>query len=101
MKNILLYLAWYGTGRFFIEGLRTDSLMTGTLKVSQALAAICVVFAVIMLIIGFSRVKRMGRDYKLYCDTDESKALLAEADALNHKSKSKSESEDISNGKDN
>ena len=35
----LWYLLLYGTGRFFIEGLRTDSLMTGSLRVSQLLSA--------------------------------------------------------------
>lgn len=34
----LCYLAWYGLGRFFIEGLRTDSLMSGSLRTSQVLA---------------------------------------------------------------
>ena len=34
----LLYLVWYGLGRAFIEGLRTDSLMLGSLRVSQALS---------------------------------------------------------------
>lgn len=37
------YIAWYGLGRFFIEGLRTDSLyLWGTaIRVSQLVAAIC------------------------------------------------------------
>ncbi len=36
----LLYLTWYGFGRFFIEGLRADSLYLGhtDIRVSQALA---------------------------------------------------------------
>ena len=34
----LLYLIWYGLGRAFIEGLRTDSLMLGPLRVSQVLS---------------------------------------------------------------
>ena|SRR5690625_519733 len=29
------YLIWYGFGRFFIEGLRTDSLYLGPLRISQ------------------------------------------------------------------
>ena len=33
------YLLWYGAGRAVIEGLRTDSLMLGPVRVSQALAA--------------------------------------------------------------
>lgn len=32
---VLGYLAWYGLGRGFIEGLRTDSLYIGPLRVSQ------------------------------------------------------------------
>jgi len=42
----LLYIAWYGLGRTFIEGLRTDSLMLGSLRVSQWLAAISFVLAI-------------------------------------------------------
>lgn len=78
---ILMYMVWYGLGRFFIEGLRTDSLMIGTLRVSQGLSAVMFVTAVVLLIIGFSRVKRMGKDYVLYVNTKESKELLAEAEA--------------------
>lgn len=37
------YTALYGLGRFFIEGLRTDSLMLGPVRVSQGLALLCVV----------------------------------------------------------
>lgn len=77
----LMYIGWYGFGRFFIEGLRTDSLMIGTLRVSQVLAAICVVASVVMLIVFGFKVKRMGSDYVLYCNSKESKELLAEADA--------------------
>ncbi len=77
----LMYIGWYGLGRFFIEGLRTDSLMIGTLRVSQVLAALCVIASVVLLLIISAKVKRMGRDYVLYCNTKESRALLAEADA--------------------
>lgn len=49
----LLYVAWYSTGRFFIEALRTDSLMvSGTgIRVSQALAAVIVMVCIIVLIV--------------------------------------------------
>ncbi len=38
----LLYLTWYGFGRFFIEGLRSDSLYLGhtDIRISQALALV-------------------------------------------------------------
>ena len=44
------YAAWYGLGRVFIEGLRTDSLYIGAFRVSQLVAAASFVLAVAMLI---------------------------------------------------
>lgn len=35
----LVYMLLYGVGRFMIEGLRTDSLMSGQIRVSQLLSA--------------------------------------------------------------
>lgn len=48
----LFYLAWYGLGRFFIEGIRSDSLyIYGTnIRVSQILAALTFLAAVAILI---------------------------------------------------
>ena len=47
----LAYIAYYGLGRFFVEGLRTDSLMIGPLRASQALALLCFIGGVIVLLI--------------------------------------------------
>ena len=47
----LLYLCWYGLGRAVIEGLRTDSLMWGSVRVSQALSGALVLAAGIALIL--------------------------------------------------
>ena len=44
------YVAWYGLGRTFIEGLRTDSLYWGPFRVSQMLAAISCFAAVAVLV---------------------------------------------------
>ena len=49
------YAAWYGLGRAFIEGLRTDSLMWGSFRVSQMLAAISCLAAVTVLVIKHFR----------------------------------------------
>lgn len=48
----LMYLWGYGLGRVWIEGLRTDSLMISGLniRVSQLLAAVCVLAASIILV---------------------------------------------------
>ena len=55
----LLYVIWYGTGRFFIEGLRTDSLYffaTG-IRVSQMLALVSAAAALAILV---WRLKKAG-----------------------------------------
>ncbi len=53
-QTFLLYIVWYGTSRFFIEGLRTDSLLLPgiDLRVSQVLAVASVIAAVILLVLG-------------------------------------------------
>ena len=53
------YLAWYGLGRVWIEGLRADSLYIGDLRVSQILAGITVVLGITILAIG--RLKKEQR----------------------------------------
>jgi phosphatidylglycerol:prolipoprotein diacylglycerol transferase len=45
----LMYIGWYGLGRAFIEGLRTDSLYIGSIRVSQLVAILCVIAAVVLL----------------------------------------------------
>ena len=52
------YLLWYGIGRFFIEGLRTDSLYIGSLRISQCVAALSVIVSVIMLFWLSKQMKR-------------------------------------------
>ena len=62
----VMYLGWYGLGRMFIEGLRTDSLYLGStnLRVSQLLAGLCVVFAVFFLF--YNKVFREHEPEELY-----------------------------------
>lgn len=47
----LLYVMWYGFERFFVEGLRTDSLMVGNVRISQAVAALSVITALVLWIV--------------------------------------------------
>ncbi len=47
----LWYLLLYGLGRFFIESLRTDSLMLGPIRFSQLLSGILVVLCAALLLI--------------------------------------------------
>ena len=60
-----MYLAWYGFGRFFIEGLRTDSLyVPGTaIRVSQMVGIVCFVVFGGALVAGFIYAyKNFGED---------------------------------------
>ncbi|MFW6238236.1 MAG: prolipoprotein diacylglyceryl transferase [Halanaerobiales bacterium] len=45
-----LYIGGYSLGRFFIEGLRTDSLMVGPLRVAQFVSALAVITAIAALV---------------------------------------------------
>ena len=53
----LCYLVWYGLGRAVIEGLRTDSLMWGNVRVSQALSVLLCIGAGIALLIRRKKVE--------------------------------------------
>lgn len=55
-QMFLSYLVWYGLGRAWIEGLRTDSLwlVDNVIKVSQLLAIICVLAAGTLLYLGWN-----------------------------------------------
>lgn len=64
-ENTWFYFLWYGTGRFWIEGLRTDSLylfhwtlMGQRIRVSQALSLVMVVISIAMLIYRLRVQKR-------------------------------------------
>lgn len=69
----LMYVAWYGLGRFFIEGLRTDSLMAGSFRVSQLLAGVSFVAAVVLLIVF--KIITEKKHIPLYKDTEACKQL--------------------------
>ena len=49
------YVLWYGLGRTFIEGLRTDSLMWGDFRVSQILAGVTAIAAAVTLFVLSTR----------------------------------------------
>ncbi len=52
----LTYLIWYSMGRYFIEGLRTDSLMlTESIRVAQMISIVLIIGAVAVLV--YRRVK--------------------------------------------
>lgn len=58
---LYMYLILYGIGRFFIEGLRTDSLMIGNMRVSQVLSAVfAVAFSLVMI---YRRAKAKSKEH--------------------------------------
>lgn len=52
-----IYLMGYSLVRFFVEGIRTDSLMLGSLRISQVLSLVIFVVALILYIVSFCRTK--------------------------------------------
>ncbi|MBE6601687.1 MAG: prolipoprotein diacylglyceryl transferase [Ruminococcaceae bacterium] len=57
----LLYFTWYGFGRMFIEGFRTDSLYipgTTTWRISQCLGLLCFGVGLTLLLVFFFRKTR-------------------------------------------
>lgn len=56
--SLAFYLIWYGTGRFFIEALRSDSLYIAGIKVSRIVAAVSVILGAALVIYIKARVKK-------------------------------------------
>ena len=54
------YLVWYGAVRFFIEGMRTDSLYIGhtNIRISQVVSLVMVAAGIVWLIAGFVYAKK-------------------------------------------
>lgn len=75
----LMYMAWYGLERFVVEGMRTDSLMFGELRVSQVLSAVLFIASIIIQIVMFSKIRREPESCVLYANTKESRLLLEES----------------------
>ena len=58
-----LYLIWYSIGRFFVEGMRTDSLMlTEGIRVAQLMSVILIIVGIAIMIIR--RVKYDSPRYR-------------------------------------
>lgn len=75
----LMYLAWYGAERFVVEGIRTDSLMLGNIRISQALSAVIFITSVILQLVFLSKRKRDPESMELYVNTEESHHLIEES----------------------
>ena len=67
----LMYLVWYGLGRVWIEGLRSDSLyIPGTnLRVSQIIALLCIIVGGIILI--YNQVAKHHEPEEMWVNRDK------------------------------
>lgn len=72
----LFYVLWYGAGRGWIEGLRTDSLYVGSIKISQVIAIASAVLALIMII--YFKLAAKKENKPLYVNTDISREQIKE-----------------------
>ena len=86
-ENTWFYFLWYGVGRFWIEGLRTDSLylfnwtlMGQPIRVSQALSCVMAVVAAVMLVYQIGIKKRAPKDLWV----NQVAAAKAAAEAAKH-----------------
>jgi phosphatidylglycerol:prolipoprotein diacylglycerol transferase len=90
-----MYMAMYGFGRMFIEGLRTDSLMLGNIRVSQLLGLIFfIVFGGLLFYIYLKerKEKKIIQDEK---DIETGKSEFASI--LRKKDELEEEKEDMEN----
>lgn len=95
---LLMYLAWYGLGRLWIEGLRMDSLYLGAtgIRVSQLIAgASFIISVVIMAVIHFIVKPSPERMYvnDPNCDAARALAEKQEIEALENEASETSETE--------
>ena len=71
----LCYTGWYGLGRFFIEGLRTDSLYIGSVRASQLLAGLCFLASIAVIVVVRVRIHKY-KDYVFFKDTELSREQI-------------------------
>lgn len=63
-EMFLFYLVWYSAGRFFIEGMRTDSLyVIGELRAAQLVSVVTIIVAIIVFIVR-RYVQKVNVNYK-------------------------------------
>ena len=60
------YLLWYSFGRFFIEGMRTDSLwMFGIIRISQLVSIVLFLLGIAIIVVRRRRVQPCQIMYRL------------------------------------
>jgi len=98
-QMFVFYMIWYGFGRMLIEGLRTDSLYVGNLRISQFVGFVSFVLGVILMIVNLRRVKSKGKSEQPY--TAVYAAAAASADAAEQSEAAAEELQSAEHGKTN
>ena len=70
-ETFLMYCAWYGFARGFIEILRTDSLMIGNIKVSCLLAFVLFIVCTTLVIVLRKKAKPEAEYVAVFSDNEE------------------------------
>ena len=98
---ILLYAVWYGIGRALIEGLRTDSLWLGPVRVSQLLAAVTMLLSLGILLYQaiFVRHDPAKMQVNRVAAAEAAKAAEAQPEETAEPEDAASEPEDEASGK--
>lgn len=90
-QMFLFYAIWYGAGRALIEGLRTDSLMLGPVRVSQILSVLVCIAGIVLMILGIKRAPRVLR--KTADEADETVETEEATESAEAKTESEAESD--------
>ena len=59
-----IYLMWYGILRFIIEGMRSDSLMLGSLKIAQVISVVAIIVGAIIFVLNLRKDKSEKNLYR-------------------------------------
>lgn len=88
-----MYLIWYGFGRMLIEGLRTDSLYLGSVRISQLVGFVSCLVGIFVFLLHYVRTKKTAAASVAYTsvydklqaetDTTATSADPAEAEQTN------------------
>lgn len=57
-QDFFTYMILYSIGRFFIEGMRTDSLYLGSLRIAQLVSLLMIAIGIIGYIVNLQRLKK-------------------------------------------
>ncbi|MBE6561929.1 MAG: prolipoprotein diacylglyceryl transferase [Ruminococcaceae bacterium] len=97
-QMFISYMTWYGFGRMLIEGLRTDSLYVGNMRISQFVGFVTFIAGVILMIVNFRRVKEKKEEsytavYAKAAGGDTTEKNVTEEEEENNGTKEESEKE--------